>query len=226
MRRTFYILLSIVCLIACKSSIVQEETINNILWVSGVKVDCDNDGVIQCLQIQESEIPYIDEWIPWRDSIIGFEPEIGYMYKIKVHMKTLKNRERLTHKEMVKYEFMEVLEKTLDPAITLYDIWGLYSMNGKVLNTKGERPRLELNLAKHKVQGQAFCNQISGRVYTLDNTIKFSKIATTKRGCMQLENENTFIKLLESSTSFKRDKRLMKFYNSLGKEILTFKKLD
>ena len=226
MKKIIYILVSIFCFMACKNSIQPNTNTSDILWISGIQVDCDNDDVKHCLQIQESEVPYIDEWIPWRDSIVGLTPEFGYMYKVRVQMRTLKNKERLTHKELVEYQLVEVLEKRRDPAVALYDIWGLYSMNEEVLNTSGQRPRLELDLSTHNVRGYAFCNQISGRVFTLDNTIKFSRIGTTRRACKNLESENKFIKLLENTTTFKREKRFMKFYNSKGKEVLAFKKLD
>lgn len=211
---------------ACKNSIQSNTIENDILWVSGIKVECDNDQNLQCLQTQFLETPFIDKWIPWKDSIIDFHPEIGYMYKLKVKTSTITKKERVKYKEVVKHQLIDVLEKKQDPAVVLYDIWGLYSMNGEVLNTSFSRPRMELNLSNHKLSGRAFCNQMSGHFQTLNNTIKFSKIATTKLACMNLEYENKFIKLLEHTTTFKRGKNLIKFYNSDGKEVLAFKKLD
>lgn len=211
---------------ACKNTLPSQTNSSDILWISGIQIDCDNNNGTHCIQIQESEIPYIDNWIPWRDTIVGLNPDFGYMYKLRVEMRTLKNKERLTHKESLEYKLIEVLEKERDPAVALYDIWGLYSMNQEILNTSGERPQLELDLSMNKVRGSAFCNQIWGRVYTLNNTIKFSKIASTRRACKNLESENMYINLLTSSATFKREKRFLKFYNSMGKEILAFKKLD
>lgn len=226
MKRLIYILITTFCLIGCKSSIPSNTNSNDILWISGVQVECDNNDVKHCLQVQESEVPNIDTWIAWKDSIVGFNPEFGYMYKLRVDMRTLKNKERFTHKELVEYQLIEILEKKRDPAIALYDIWGLYSINQQVLNTSGQRPRIELDLSMHKIRGHAFCNQISGSVFTLENKIKFSKLGTTMLACKNLESENEFIKHLKNTATFKREKRFMKFYNSKGEELLAFKKLD
>ncbi len=226
MIRTVYILFSALCLMACKNSIQSNTTTHNILWISGITVNCDNNALKHCLQIQDSETPNIEKWMPWKDSIVDFNPEFGYMYKIKVKTKPLKKNERLTHNELVEYQLLDILEKKQDPTIVLYDIWGLYSMNEEILNTSSQRPRLEINLSKHNVMGNAFCNQISGSVYALDNKVKFSKLASTKRACMNLEHEIKFLNLLEQDLTFKQEKNLMKFYDSDGKEVLAFKKLD
>ncbi len=222
--KTFYIILSVSCLMACKN--YMNRTSETIVWVSGVKVECNSETSEYCLQIQNTDTPQLGQWKTWNDSIVNFIPKIGHLYKLKVSSTPIRSKQSSSLHENTQYKLIEVLEEKRDETILLNDIWGLSSIHGELLNTSSKRPRLELNVSKDQFLGFAFCNRISGQVNALNNLIQFSNIATTKMACKNLEYETKFIELLNEPMSFKTGKNQLILFNSQKKEVLRFKKLD
>lgn len=211
---------------ACKNTINRDTNPSDILWVSGIQHECDSKSPTHCIQIQHADTPQIGKWNIWTDSIVNFIPEYGYMYKLKVSTSKLRKKNRSKQEIDFQYTSLKVLEKKRDPSIVLYNIWGLYSMHGEILNTSSQRPRIELNLSKDQVIGHVFCNQISGQVHVLNHRIEFSNLITTKMACRNLEYETDFLNILQNPLTFKSEKNQIILYNSKGNEVLRFKKLD
>ena len=109
----------------------------------------------------------------------------------------------------------------------LYDIWVLESLNGIDADPKNymkEIPRLELNTAEMRFTGSSGCNNINGKIYVLENSIKFSDIASTRMMCPG-NSETDFLNALKSVNVWKVEN--MKLYLSLdGNDIIVLKKID
>jgi len=213
-------------MLACKNNIHTQTDHTDTLWISGIKHECESINATHCLQIQNGDTPQLGLWNNWADTISNFNPEFGYMYKIKVLTSTLKKKNASPNNQLISYTLQEIIEKKPDPSIVLYDMWGLSSINGTELNYPIKRPRLEINLSNNTFLGNAFCNQISGEVHALNNSIKFSNIISTKMACKNLSYETTFLSILQNTLTYKSIKNHLIFYNNKGKEVLKFKKLD
>lgn len=224
--KTSFLCLLLLLVVACKNNIPSHTEQTNILWVSGLRHECESVDSKHCLQIQNGDAPQLGLWKTWADSISNFQPEFGYTYKIKVLKTALKKRNASPNNKLIRYTLQEVLEKKIDNTVKLYDIWGLYAMDGNILNSPNKRPKLEINLSNNSFLGNGFCNQISGEVHALNNKIEFSKIVSTRMACKNLDFENQYLNILQNTLDYKIVKNQLILYNSQGKEILKFKKLD
>lgn len=224
--KNFILVLLTLCFFACKNTINPDSNASDILWVSGIHQPCESQTSAHCIQIQHANAPLIKQWKVWTDSIVNFSPEYGYLYKLRVATSKLKKKNRSNQEVDFQYTNLEILDKKRDPSVVLYNIWGLYSMHGEILNMSSQRPRIELNLSRNQILGHVFCNQISGQVHVLDHTIEFSNLITTKMACKNLEYETDFLNILQNPLTFKTEKNQILLYNSEGNEVLRFKKLD
>lgn len=110
----------------------------------------------------------------------------------------------------------------------LYDLWALEEMEGKkvtVANFTKEIPLLEINSSQNSFSGYAGCNQITGKLFQERELLRFKDIVGTKMACSTENLEQSFLKALQSSTSYEiKDSRLY-LSNPSGKKII-FKKVD
>jgi heat shock protein HslJ len=92
-------------------------------------------------------------------------------------------------------------------------------------NVKTTKPYIELDAPTRRFSGDGSCNRISGGVEVNGNRVKFSRIISTRRACLDAEiqkDEVNFIAGLERATTFFIKDDVMRLYAS-GVAILSFK---
>lgn len=86
---------------------------NHIYWINSTKVHCVGVSPMQCFQIQKSKTLNLSgEWEFLYSQIIGFEYELGFIYKLKVKEEQLENVP--PDASSIKYTLIKVLEKKKD----------------------------------------------------------------------------------------------------------------
>jgi heat shock protein HslJ len=109
----------------------------------------------------------------------------------------------------------------------LQDIWAVTKINGNPINTKNPIPDMEINLTTMKIMGTNGCNRYSGTIDNVsDSKIHFGPVATTRMMCENMETPNLFDAVLSIIVSYKREELQLMFFDEVGKEVLTLKKVD
>lgn len=95
-------------------SIKTNTTKNNIpvlqtIWVDAKKVDCYGMVMMKCLRICKKEEQPLENWTSLYSSIIGFEYEEGYLYKLNVKIEKIQNPP--ADASNLKYTLIKVEEK-------------------------------------------------------------------------------------------------------------------
>ena len=87
------------------------------LYLNHYKSECDSFELALCLQSRLNEN---DDWSFYYDHIEGFDYEWGFTYKIKVKVKNIENPPE--DSSSIKYTLLEVIEKTKETTVSLFDI--------------------------------------------------------------------------------------------------------
>jgi len=107
----------------------------------------------------------------------------------------------------------------------LYDIWLLKKINGN--DSKSERQIiLEINTKDYVFNGNAHCNNISGKLIVKDDLLVFQDIVGTLMACDELNLENLYVNLLEDVESYKIKSMHLMLFNEDGELILEYQKID
>ena len=197
-----------------------------IIWVNSAKIDCVGVGPMQCFQIKNSEE---EPWTNFYQDIAGFDFEPGYIYKLKVSIKTLDKDELPADKSSLEYRLVEVLSKQADPLLSLNDIWVITKIEGaeaKSINSEGN-PVLEINTRSMTILGSDGCNNYRGKIEALsENKISFGPIMRTKKACRDMDIPNKYTTALSKVKSYKKERLELVLYDETNKELLSFKKVD
>ena len=216
-----FITVIIVSFMSCESN-DKEQT----LWVNSARVDCVGVGPMQCFQIKNSET---EPWSNFYQDIVGFDFEPGYIYKLKVSVKTLDLDELPADKSSLEYRLVEVLSKEVDPILSLNDIWVVTEIEGaevKNINS-GELPYLEINTRTMGIMGSDGCNNYRGKIEVLsENKISFGPIMGTKKFCPNMTLSDNYNKALSVVKCFKKEGLELFFYDEKDIQLLKFKKID
>lgn len=116
----------------------------------------------------------------------------------------------------------------INPDYNINEIWALYSLNGNKIekeNIKFTLPYLQFSVAKQKVYGNTGCNLLSGSFSIQDSSISFSKMATTKRACMDENLEQPFLKALNAVNNFELANGELIFLNQ-SDTLMVFRKAE
>jgi len=109
----------------------------------------------------------------------------------------------------------------------LHDIWTVIRIAGNPINRMSSIPRMELNLTTMKVLGNNSCNDYTGEIKEVSNTlIVFGNIATTKKMCHKMDVAASFDDAISKVTSYKLEELNLIFFNNNGDEVLAFLKGD
>jgi heat shock protein HslJ len=111
--------------------------------------------------------------------------------------------------------------------VKLHDIWALESINSKQFvkdEHRGNHPVIEIYLKEERLQGNAGCNTINGKIKVDANNISFSNIITTEMACPG-DLEVRFLAALQSVDNYKIEKLRLYLYEGKD-ERLVFRKID
>lgn len=110
----------------------------------------------------------------------------------------------------------------------LHDIWVLEQLNGKkviLADFTKELPNLEINSSTNKFMGFAGCNRMNGTIFFERGLLHFTNTITTRMFCGEKNKENEFLKVLQSTTTYKVENLRLILTNASGEELI-FKKVD
>ncbi len=182
---------------------------------------CETVAPQKCLQVKRENQK---EFSLFYDEIENFEFIAGYRYFLKVEVEKMSVIPRDT--SGFKYYLKEIIkrEKVLNqnPSDKLNsDKWILRAINGKLVES--DKPYVLFDLREKTVSGFLGCNRFSGQFETSDDSIKFSKLISTKRACGDLQSiETPFSKNLGEAEKFKVETDRLYLYKN-GVVILEFR---
>lgn len=199
-----------------------------IMWVNSMKTDCSGIGKMTCLKVQKNETLNLSgEWELFYSTVIGFEYESRFIYKLKVREEHLENVP--SDASAIKYTLIKVLEKKEDKRLSIHDIWVLESLNGNTFegDTINTRPQIEINITKMRISGSDGCNNIAGSISKMDNEIlEFGILTQTQMACPDMKTPMEFSKTLTETKSYKKVNTQLILLNESGEATLIFKKAN
>lgn len=197
------------------------------LYVADYKKDCEGVGQQSCYLVKDNPE---DEWRLFYSEIEGFEYEAGKVYTLTVEIIPIENPP--ADGSMFEYKLVSI-DRTDVPEYLLsglYDIWGLVSVNGNVVDLKKQisSPMIEISTREKALVGSTGCNQFNSTFeYNMeDHSFSvFFPIAMTKRGCPENAVEQDFLDALERVNGYSI-KGTTLFLLVDGETVLEFRKVD
>ncbi|RLD26316.1 MAG: hypothetical protein DRI54_03115 [Bacteroidetes bacterium] len=197
------------------------------LYVASYKKECEGVANQTCYLVKDNPE---DEWKLFYSEIEGFEYKAGKVYTLTVEVIPVENPP--ADGSMFEYKFVSIDRTDIPDYIAsgLYDIWGLFRLNGKDVNLKDQPfvPMLEINTREGALLGSTGCNQINStfEYNTEAKSFKVSfPIAMTKRGCPENGVESEFLKTLELVNGYSK-KGITLYLLVDEKQVMEFRRMD
>jgi len=223
MKKSAILYLTIIIL-SCSTG--KEKKIENIYWVNSSKIDCVGVAPTTCLQIQRGESLKQNSWEFFYSTIEGFKYQPGYIYKLNIKEENIDNPP--ADASSIKYTLIEVMEKKRDKRLDIHDIWILESLvnsDSLIIDNFDKTPQIELNVIKMRIFGTNGCNNISGSIKTLnDSVIEFNPMMETRMACPKMEIPRMFSLALTKTRHYKRIENRLVLLDKDDKELLVFMK--
>ncbi len=220
-----FTLLLLISLYACKSN----EQIPVVFKVNSAKVKCSGVAPANCLQIQKGENINSDTWEMFYSNIEGFKYEPGYIYSISVKEIQLPVDEVPADGSSIKYELIEVLEKTQDLLLALHDIYNVQEIKGSEIQEDSltKVPTMEIFVSERRISGTDGCNNYFASIETLsENEINFSPVGSTRMLCPDMSIPDLFSTAMGEVSSYTRENGKVMLTNSKGETVILLKKVD
>lgn len=200
---------------------------NKTLFVASYKQDCEGVSNQSCYLVKDI---LSDEWELFYSEIEGFDYQAGKDYTLTVEVIPIENPP--ADGSLYKYKLVSIDQTDIPDYITsgLFDIWGLFRLNGTEINLKVEptTPMIELNTLEKTFSGSTGCNQMHSS-FEYNTKAKSFKVnfpmAMTKRGCPVNVIEPEFLKTLEMVDGYSK-KGTTLFLFSGGKQVMEFRRMD
>ena len=197
------------------------------LYMASYKKDCEGVAKQSCYLVKENPE---DEWKLFYSEIEGFEYQAGKVYTLTVEVIPVENPP--ADGSMFEYKLVSIDRTDIPDYISsgLYDIWGLFRLNGKDVDLKEQPfvPMLEINTREKTLAGSTGCNQINA-AFDYSTEAKSFKvnfpIAMTKRGCPENGIESEFLRTLELVDGYSK-KGITLFLLEEGKQVMEFRRMD
>jgi len=226
--RHLFLLFSTLFFLSCAGGNKQVD--KYIYWVNSTKAPCVGVAPTMCLQIQKSETQNPAAWESFHTSIMGFEYEPGYIYKLVVKERHLDPTDLPADASSIEYSLVEILEKKQDMKVRINDIWVADRIQGEslVLGADGiTLPLLEINVGEMGYMGSDGCNNFTGGLIELDeHTIRFGIAAGTRMMCMNMKIPDLFNTTLPEVMSWKIKENGLHLFDADGKELMQLKRTD
>lgn len=197
--------------------------------INSAKVDCVGVAPMSCLQVQKGENIGSENWEMFYASIEGFEYEPGYTYSISVKEIELPIGEVPADGSSIKYELVEVLEKTQDPLLALHDIYVVQEIKGTVVlgDALTKVPTMEIVVSERRIAGTDGCNNYFASIESLTETeITFSPAGATRMLCPDMKIPDLFTNALAEVKAYKRANGQVALMNANEETVLLLKKID
>jgi len=118
--------------------------------------------------------------------------------------------------------------KKIQSKTKLNDTWMLHSIHSEpYYKSSFKHPSLEFNIIQKKVYGNDGCNQISGSINELTNSlIQFDMIMGTRMLCPNIEFSVQYLELLQKTKYYSIKNLHLTLLDSNKNRLLTFRKGD
>jgi heat shock protein HslJ len=196
-------------------------------WINSFKVPCEGVGSQQCMLMQKGETLDHNNWQNFYGSIIGFDFEYGFIYKLKVKEERLDPDSIPADASTIRYSLIEVVEKNFDNRIRLNDKWALETLVSDSNASFDNTPQLEFKLSDMRFGGDDGCNRIFGQIDSLTNqTISFGPIGSTLRACPSMTSSRAFTQALNKVNKYKLKGLNLYLQDSKGLNLIILTKAD
>ncbi len=102
--------------------------------------------------------------------------------------------------------------------------WKMATLNGESVKGAEADSYTLIFGEENKLSAKGECNRIMGEYnFADDNSVKIESLAATMMFCPNLEQEDKFIKTLESVTKYEAANGELKLYNKDNQLVITFK---
>jgi heat shock protein HslJ len=217
----------IILLLSLASS-TQAMAAESTLWVNSFTVECEGVAPMTCLQVQEGDSPEPGKWENFYSSIEGFTYEAGYLYRLRIRKETLEDVP--ADASSIRYVLVQLLEKTRDPTINIYDIWAVTAIRGEPIGKPRDGqagPLIEINLSAMRVMGNDSCNNFNGAITEFgENVIGFGPIALTRKMCPDMSVPDRFNSAMRQVSSYVLEPGRLVLLDSDGNELIACRKID
>ena len=104
--------------------------------------------------------------------------------------------------------------------------WKLEQLDGQAINFSDTNNMIVIvfDVQEKRVNGRAVCNRYFGDYKVDGKNLKFSTVGATKMFCPEIEKEDKYFKMIETTDSYKIDGEYLYFY-AKDKEIAKFKEM-
>lgn len=208
----YFLIVSLFLISVCQ---LQAQKKYHTLFVSDQSLQCPDNQGADCLMVKEKKK---SDYQLLSGSIIGFNYEEGYDYKLKV--------EKRSTQEYVLNKVLKRKKTNYNPAERIdKKQWFLYSMHIdtqfiRLLDTTAIY--MELNLSENRMSGKGVCNRFNGSVSVAGKEISFSEIASTKMACEGNVLESIITGMLKRMKFFKTSGNILTLGNN-AKELMIWK---
>jgi heat shock protein HslJ len=173
------------------------------IWINAKKTIC-NAGMLnkECYLVKLSKDQ--KEWTFFSDEIAGFTYQEGYEYELIIKTEKIKNPPM--DASNLKYSLVKIVnKKSVSNSLELSNQWIIASINepDNIDKPVSKSSFITINEMNNSFSGNGGCNKISGVLTVSGGKIKFGKIISTRMMCDNIEQENKFIKALETTTHYK-----------------------
>lgn len=204
-----------------------------VLQVHGLRVPCTGLVPMTCLQVRRGR-EAAGEWQNFYAGIEGFTHESGYRYLIRVRETPLPRGQVPADASSIRYELLEVIDRSPDPVVALHDIWALRSVDGMDVTAfdaamRVAQPYVEFHVTRGRYLGNDGCRAFSGEIIAAEpqalrlGPAQFDEAeATCGDGLLQ----ERLRAALDRVAGWQREGPVLALVDSRGAEILRFGKGD
>lgn len=212
-------------------TVLQQDTGSFHIWVASSRIDCEGSATQTCFLVQRAEeIDPNGDWELLYGEIRGFEYQPGMLYHLLIKEVARASTTSETDSRASTYQFVEQIEQKPDPNLALHDIWAfeaMGSMRKESWPSDLDRPVIELYPAEKRIVGSDGCNRFRGTIQRLaPGEISFNPLLSTKMACPEMEASGQFAQALARTASYELREGQLLFFDSSGKELLRFIKVN
>jgi heat shock protein HslJ len=226
--KNLFFLIGVTLFLSCSGG--NKLTDQHIYWVNSTKSPCVGMAPTKCLQVQKSETLAPSAWESFYASIIGFDYEPGYIYKILVKERKLDPADLSADASSIEYTLVEILEKRQDMKFRINDIWVAIKIKGEPILADKEgisTPQLEIHVGEMRYMGTDGCNNYHGGIIELDeHTVRFGVTAMTRMMCEEMKIPDLFNTSIPEIMAWEIKENQLHLFDAEGKEVMLLNKSD
>jgi heat shock protein HslJ len=174
---------------------------NKIIYIADNMVHCEGTSEQKCLQIKENKE---DKWTLFHDTIEGFDYKEGYLHKIEVNIRKIKNPpsdgSKLKYK-LINIIYQEPIAIKSEQNLVSGKKWKAISIVG--LDSLVVSPTIIFEEATNTISGNAGCNNYGATFTEKDDLLSFGLVTSTKMMCTNMNIEKAFFNCLAQCETYK-----------------------